>query len=267
MDAGVAFLITNVLQEALEHGTGTAVRASGFDATAAGKTGTTNDATDAWFVGYTPSLVAAVWMGFDEPRPIMALATGGRLAAPVWGRMMVRARSGTPALAAWTTPSKVVQAWVDPETGVPLAEGCRPFSGRAFRELFLRGSMPDLACPDRGEVIQADLYPAPSDEDEARGFDLWPDDVRAGSEPAPPPEYEEAERSRRRAEEWRRARRERDERRRGEWEKEDKERRKEVEKAWRKARKEVERRRRGWEKEQEKRRREWEKREVRRRER
>src|SRR6185436_10371120 len=105
---------------------------------AAGKTGTTADATDTWFVGYTPRLVAAVWMGFDEPRPIMGLATGGRLAAPVWGRMMVRAPESLTTRAAWATPSSVVQAWIDPQSGRPLTDGCRPYNGDALRELFLR---------------------------------------------------------------------------------------------------------------------------------
>ncbi|HET8644895.1 MAG TPA: PBP1A family penicillin-binding protein, partial [Vicinamibacteria bacterium] len=81
LDPGVAYLVTNVLQDALVRGTGAAVGASGLEVPAAGKTGTTNDSTDTWFVGYTPDLVAAFWMGFDERRPIMGAATGGRLAA------------------------------------------------------------------------------------------------------------------------------------------------------------------------------------------
>jgi len=233
MDEGVAFLITNVLQEAVERGTGTAVRASGFDATAAGKTGTTNEATDTWFVGYTPRLVAAVWMGFDEPRPIMGLATGGRLAAPVWGRMMVRAPDDLSTRASWPAPSTVVQAWIDPGSGLPLSEGCRPYDGDALRELFLRAAMPKAVCPDQGEVTMADAYPAPSDEDEARDLDPWPEDMRSGSHPAPPPEYEEAET-------WRRAREQA---------------REDAERAWREARKEYERQLKEWRKEQKRRRR------------
>lgn len=249
MDSGVAFLITNVLQEALERGTGTAVRASGFAGPAAGKTGTTNDATDTWFVGYTPRLVATVWMGFDEPRPIMGLATGGRLAAPVWGRMMVRADARAEQGPAWTAPSNVIQTWIDPETGLPLSEGCRPYGGDALRELFLQGSMPDAVCPDRSEVTLADAYPAPSDEDQARDFGMWPEDMRAGSHPAPPPEYEEAE-------SWQRAREKAEERRRREWEEQDKRAREDAERAWRDARREYERQLKEWWKEQKKRRRE-----------
>jgi penicillin-binding protein 1A len=233
MDAGIAFLITNVLQEAIDRGTGTAVRTSGFEATAAGKTGTTNDATDTWFVGYTPRLVAAVWMGFDEPRPIMGLATGGRLAAPVWGRMMTRAPESLTTTSTWPVPSTVLQTWIDPSSGLPLSEGCRPYDGDALRELFLRAAMPKAVCPDRGEVTLADAYPAPSDEDQARDSDPWPEDMRSGSHPAPPPEYEEAET-------WRRAREQA---------------REDAERAWREARKEYERQLKEWRKEQKRRRR------------
>ncbi|HUG52176.1 MAG TPA: PBP1A family penicillin-binding protein, partial [Vicinamibacteria bacterium] len=201
MDPGVAYLVTNVLEEAVERGTGTAVRASGYAGPAAGKTGTTNSATDTWFVGYTPRLVAAVWMGFDEPRPIMGVATGGRLAAPVWGRMMARVARRMPA-AEWAVPASVVQASIDPESGLPLADGCRPYWGEAYREIFLRGSMPRTVCPDRGEVSFGDWHRPPSDEDHPWHFEIWPDDDRYRSRPAPPPEYEEAE-------EWRRERRQR----------------------------------------------------------
>ncbi|HET8647655.1 MAG TPA: PBP1A family penicillin-binding protein, partial [Vicinamibacteria bacterium] len=84
LPAATAYLVNDVLSEALARGTGTAVRASGFTAPAAGKTGTTNDGADAWFVGYTPDLVAAVWIGYDSPAPTVPRATGGRVAAPVW---------------------------------------------------------------------------------------------------------------------------------------------------------------------------------------
>ena len=230
IDSGIAFLITNVLQEVIERGTGTAVRTSGFGATAAGKTGTTSDATDTWFVGYTPRLVASVWMGFDEPRPIMGLATGARLAAPVWGRMMARAPAGFAPSSTWASPSTVVQAFIDPETGLPLSEGCRPYDSKGLRELFLRASMPRAVCPDRGEMTLAAGEPAPSDEDQARDFGVWPEDVQARSHPAPPPEYEEAE-------SWRRAR-------------------EDAERAWRDARKDYEQRLKEWKKEQKRRRRE-----------
>ncbi|HVR70566.1 MAG TPA: penicillin-binding transpeptidase domain-containing protein, partial [Vicinamibacteria bacterium] len=252
LDAGVAFLVTNVLEDALARGTGTAVRGAGFSAPAAGKTGTTNDATDAWFVGYTPRTVAAVWIGFDQPRPIMAAATGGRLAAPVWGRMMRRATAGRPVPARWKTPANVVPAWVDSDTGVTLAAECRS-DYDAYRELFLRGTVPQAGCPDRGRSLLARLLRwLPSDEDDPV-HDPWPEDLSGRSQPPPPPEYEEAER-------WRRRQRRQAERRAEELAERMEERREEAEKRRREARKAEERRREDREKEEKRRRKERERR-------
>jgi penicillin-binding protein 1A len=156
-----AFLIDDVLQEALARGTGTAVRESGFSAPAAGKTGTTNDGADAWFVGYTPDAVAAVWVGYDDPAPIVPRATGGRLAAPVWARVMLRLYQARPRPAGWAKPSDVVEAWIDPGTGQRLTSGCRPLSGWARRELFLASHVPSETCPASGSpaVMTAEVLP------------------------------------------------------------------------------------------------------------
>ena len=90
----VAQGITTLLRDAVDHGTGRAVRSAGYRGPAAGKTGTTNDGADAWFVGYTPGLVAAVWVGFDRARPIAQRVSGGTVAAEIWGRTMRRIANG-----------------------------------------------------------------------------------------------------------------------------------------------------------------------------
>ena len=100
---------------------------AGFRAPAAGKTGTTNDGTDAWFVGYTPGVLAAVWIGFDRQRPILPKATGGRLAAPVWARIMKRVAPAGGDAPDWPRPQDVVEEWTDPATGMLLSVGCRPW--------------------------------------------------------------------------------------------------------------------------------------------
>jgi penicillin-binding protein 1A len=89
-----AYVITNVLQDAVAHGTGR--RASGLGRPTAGKTGTTNDQNDAWFVGYTPQLLAAVWVGFDVKRSLGKRETGGRVAAPIWKSFMEVATKDAP---------------------------------------------------------------------------------------------------------------------------------------------------------------------------
>jgi penicillin-binding protein 1A len=158
LSSGVAYLVTDALREALWRGTGTAVPQSGFRAPAAGKTGTTNDGADAWFVGYTPDLVGTVWLGFDERRTIMPKATGGRLAAPAWARMMSRIYKERPRAEAWARPSDVVDATVDSLTGFVLAAGCQsPAGGTAYREVFLSGTMPVSVCPSQGQPEMLDL--------------------------------------------------------------------------------------------------------------
>lgn len=149
LDPGVAFLVTDVLAESLVSGTGNLVQQTGLKAPAAGKTGTTNEGADAWFVGYTPEIVAGVWIGFDKPRPIVEEATGGRLAAPVWGRTLARVYQNRPAPKPWTAPASVVQRQVDPATGLVLKKGCAPENGQAQRELFLQGKEPAAYCPGR----------------------------------------------------------------------------------------------------------------------
>ena len=160
LDPAVAYLVTDALREALVRGTGQEVLQTGFRAPAAGKTGTTNDGADAWFVGYTPEVVAAVWVGFDERRPIMARATGGRLAAPVWARMMMQYQQKRPA-GAWAAPANVIEGMVDPASGMLLASGCRPWEGTAYRELFVRGRAPQTVCPTRGEVQMLEPWQLP----------------------------------------------------------------------------------------------------------
>lgn len=144
---GVAYLVTDMLRDAVRHGTSSAVRRAGYTGPAAGKTGTTNDGADVWFVGYTPELVAVVWMGFDRPKPIVPDASGGRLAAPVWGRITRRIYASRPVPESWARPASVVERRVDPTTGLVLVEGCNPERGTASDELFLESALPSASCP------------------------------------------------------------------------------------------------------------------------
>jgi 1A family penicillin-binding protein len=147
MDDGVAYLVTDLLRDAVDRGTGRGARQGGFNGPAAGKTGTTDDGNDVWFVGYTPELVAGIWIGFDRPRAVVGDATGGELAAPVWGEMMRAIHASRPASNPWERPRSVVERPIDPPTGLILADGCRPESGDAGDELFLRSDLPSTICP------------------------------------------------------------------------------------------------------------------------
>jgi len=197
LDPAVAYLLTDALREALLRGTGRTVRQAGFQGLAAGKTGTTNDGTDAWFVGYDPQVVGTVWIGFDRPQPIMAQATGGRLAAPVWARIMERFYAGRSRPKPWAQPDGVVAAVVDPDTGMVLAPGCQPVSAAPYKEFFISSRLPLQSCPSRGDIIP----PLENDMDLETEVDeeivtALPETEAAPIPPAPPEvEAEEAERT------------------------------------------------------------------------
>lgn len=149
VDPAVAFVLTDLLRGVVDRGTGTPVRAAGFRGPAAGKTGTTNGSTDVWFLGYTPERVAGVWIGFDRPQAIVPGATGGRLAAPVWGRIM--RRTLPPGSVGWSPPAGVEQQWVD-AAGRVYRDGCPAF-GELRPEFFVAGSAPPDGCAGVGSPL------------------------------------------------------------------------------------------------------------------
>jgi penicillin-binding protein 1A len=148
LDEGVAFLTTSLMQDVVDRGTGAAVRRDGFVHPAAGKTGTTNNAKDVWFVGMTPDLVAAVWLGFDQPKQILPNAFGGNLAAPVWTRTMQAAYANRPAPDAWSPPGSLTSATIDANTGHLATQDCPPED--VIVEYFVPGSEPREYCPTHG---------------------------------------------------------------------------------------------------------------------
>lgn len=149
LDPAVAYIVTDILRDAVDHGTGTGVRTAGFRGVVAGKTGTTNSATDVWFVGYTPDVVGTVWIGYDTPSSLGSGATGGGYAAPVFGRVMrvLYERRDDPG--EWRVPGNIAQHRIDPYTGLVLQDGCEPRGVPAASELFVAGHVPDSSCPYR----------------------------------------------------------------------------------------------------------------------
>jgi len=134
-----AYLMTDLLRETVRSGTAQALSRRGLGE-AAGKTGTTNDGKDAWFVGFIPGLVAGVWTGSDTPRKLGL--TGAKDALPVWAEFMASASSGA-ALGSWPRPEGLLSVEVDPESGLRVKSGCP--SRRS--ELFLAGTEPKEDCP------------------------------------------------------------------------------------------------------------------------
>jgi 1A family penicillin-binding protein len=151
LDPGVAYIVTDILRDAVDFGTGTGVRHAGFRGAVAGKTGTTNNATDAWFVGYTPDVVATVWIGYDRPSPLGAAATGGGFAAPVWGRVMrqLYGAGGRAEPRDWQMPQGLAWHRIDPQSGLRLQTGCYTHGAAESSELFLAGNLPAMSCPRR----------------------------------------------------------------------------------------------------------------------
>jgi penicillin-binding protein 1A len=149
MDPKTAYIVTDMLRDVVNRGTGYGVREAGFQGVAAGKTGTTNDATDAWFIGYTPEVVADVWIGYDTPSPLGSAATGGLIAAPVWGRIMRRYYARRELPREWAVPDGVVSREIDPSTGTVLEDGCSPEYGEPRREVFLADHVPEAGCPSQ----------------------------------------------------------------------------------------------------------------------
>jgi 1A family penicillin-binding protein len=152
LQPGVAYLMTSVLRDVVERGTGTLARSEGPPAVPlAGKTGTTNDAQDVWFVGGTPELAATVWLGYDKPRSLGPSATGGRLAAPVFGRIMREYYRARPAPEPWPQPPDLEDREIDVASGGLAIAGCPP--DRVARELFLPGTAPPDCTEHHGGVI------------------------------------------------------------------------------------------------------------------
>ncbi len=141
MDPRDAYEMTSMLQGVVNFGTGRVVRDMGVTGAVAGKTGTTNNNADVWFVGFTPTLVAGVWFGYDTPTPIGHAATGGRLAAPAWASI-VQAGWREPANSAWTPPAGMVPAVIDPESGQLAGAWCP----QRQTEWFKPGTAPTDTC-------------------------------------------------------------------------------------------------------------------------
>lgn len=124
VSATTAFLMSSMLGDVISGGTGAAARRDGFTLPAAGKTGTTDDYADAWFVGYTPHLVAGVWFGLDRPAPIMRGGFAGVVAVPAWARFMKAATAGD--RPDWyATPPDVEKVSMCRLSGARATEACR----------------------------------------------------------------------------------------------------------------------------------------------
>jgi len=132
-----AFIMTHLLQGVVQHGTGQRVKVLGRPI--AGKTGTSSDYADAWFIGYTPSLLTTVWVGFDDKTSLGEKETGARAALPIWISFMDQALRNTP-IEAFKVPPGITKVKVNIETGLPVNED----SKETIIEAFIEGSVPEV---------------------------------------------------------------------------------------------------------------------------
>ena len=136
------YIMTNVMKGVLDRGTAVTARSMGFRLIAAGKTGTTNDKRDAWFIGFTPQTLALTWVGFDDNSPT-GLA-GGEAAAPIWTRYMLGATAGQPD-ADFVAPPGIVFEQIDETSGGLETEYCP--RNVVVQAAFKQGTQPTMPCP------------------------------------------------------------------------------------------------------------------------
>jgi penicillin-binding protein 1A len=137
-----SWLMVSMMKDVIQRGTAAGSVGSQFRLPAGGKTGTTNDGADVWFIGYTPDLVAGVWMGLDKPQKIKSNAQGGVLAAPAWTAFMNEVYRRKPAPPDWPRPEGIVVRQIDPASGMLAGPGC----AGAVSEYFIAGTDPTQPC-------------------------------------------------------------------------------------------------------------------------
>jgi penicillin-binding protein 1B len=148
-----AYLTVNMMRSVLNNGTAAGARGMGFANDAAGKTGTTNDMRDAWFIGFTPELMCVVWVGFDDNSPLNL--SGARAALPIWVEFMKGALAGIRTTSFPVPRSNIVFVDIDPATGLLATPSC----ASRFSESFIAGTEPQEYCSWHGSD-----YPAPLDD-------------------------------------------------------------------------------------------------------
>jgi 1A family penicillin-binding protein len=151
LSPAIAYITTSMLRDVLVYGTAKSLHEFSREYPAAGKTGTTDDNRDAWFIGFTPRLITGVWAGYDKPKPIGRGFTGGAICAPLWGEFMRSAMAGKPA-ADFLKPDSVVSVLIDPATGDLAAPDCP----EKLEEFYVAGTQPTTYCPNHGGL---DLEP------------------------------------------------------------------------------------------------------------
>jgi membrane carboxypeptidase/penicillin-binding protein len=145
-----------MLKDVLTYGTAKSLRKFSRAHPSAGKTGTTDNYVDAWFVGYTPNLVTGVWIGYDQPKSGGKGFTGGAVAAPIWERFMDKVVTSRPEVD-FPRPETVLALSIDPTTGLLALEECP----QKQEEFFISGTEPKGYCTAHGAVPPVPVEESP----------------------------------------------------------------------------------------------------------
>jgi membrane carboxypeptidase/penicillin-binding protein len=159
LSPAIAYVTTSMLRDVLVYGTAKSLHRFSRDRPAAGKTGTTDDYRDAWFIGYTPQMITGVWAGYDKPKPIGKGSTGGAICAPIWERFMRSALAEKPAID-FPMPDSVASVLIDPATGGLVTPDCP----KNQEEFYVSGTQPTVYCPEHRGVDLAPASSAPAPE-------------------------------------------------------------------------------------------------------
>jgi penicillin-binding protein 1A len=145
MDTAHAWLITDALRDVVRRGTAVGSVGARINFPAGGKTGTTNDGFDVWFIGFTPDMVTGLWIGFDQPRKIKSNAQGGVLVAPAWSAMMGEVYERRSVPTSWSRPGGLSALDIDRTTGYKATPFCP--KDVHYIESFIPGTEPGAFCP------------------------------------------------------------------------------------------------------------------------
>jgi len=160
LDPRSNFMITNMLESVVNEGYGRTARRMGFKVPAAGKTGTTDDCTDAWFIGFTADIAVGVWAGFDQKRTMGRRMTGGRVSCPTWANVMMayyRDKNGEP----FPEPEGIAHRVICEQSGLLMSTSC----SEVRREVFIEGTEPRRYCDRHALSAQSSEEAAASYED------------------------------------------------------------------------------------------------------
>ncbi|MFQ6103749.1 MAG: penicillin-binding protein 1A [Candidatus Glassbacteria bacterium] len=167
-----AYVMTTILEDAIDYGTGKSARAWGFKRPAGGKTGTNTDYSDAWFIGFTPDLVCGVWVGFDENKTIIKRGSGARLALPIWTEFMKVAHENLPEKT-FPMPEGITTRKICKTSGLLETEYCP--RDQVYYEVFISGTEPTDPCVIHSpDLLQGDNeYFIDSPQDDSQNPEIF----------------------------------------------------------------------------------------------